>query len=102
MSEYILSSASGKTRVHLENLSARVIRPILDEAGIAWHGWYSLRRGAATALTSVDSALAAKTMLRHSNIQTTNAHYIKDDAEGARRAAAKVDALFQNSNAVPN
>jgi integrase len=101
-SEYILSSASGKKRVHLENLSARVIRPILDEAGIVWHGWYSLRRGAATALTSVDSALAAKTMLRHSNIQTTNAHYIKDDAEGARRAAARVDALFQNSNAVPN
>jgi len=100
--EYILSSASGKRRVHLENLSARVIRPILDKAGIVWHGWYSLRRGAATALTSVDSALAAKTMLRHSNIQTTNAHYIKDDAPGARRAAAKVDALFQNSNAVPN
>ena len=60
-----------------------------------WHGWYALRRGAATLATSVESVMAAKSLLRHSNVQTTGQYYIKSVPEEALRAVEKMDALFQ-------
>jgi hypothetical protein len=69
----------------------------------AWHGWYGLRRGLATLTTSLDSQLAAKSLLRHSNVQTAQQFYIKSVPADALRAVEKMDALFQKSaNAVPN
>jgi integrase len=71
------------------------MRPALRKAGIDLHGgWYALRRGLATVATQVDSALAAKGLLRHTNIATTEQYYIKDVPEEAIRAAEKIDALF--------
>jgi hypothetical protein len=56
--------------------------PTLRKAGIAWHGWYSLRRGVATAVTALSTdSLAAKGLLRHSSVSTTERHYIKDVPE---------------------
>lgn len=89
----ILSGPTGKP-VSLNNLAKRVVIPALREAKIEWHGWYALRRGLATLATRVDSALAAKGLLRHSNIATTQQHYIKDVPEEAMRAVEKIDALF--------
>lgn len=60
-----------------------------------WRGWYPCRRGLGTLATSLQSPLAAKTLLRHRNIAVTEAHYIKDVPEDAQRAAEKIDALFQ-------
>ena len=106
--DYVLSSARGACinnkgklvgeRCHLENLSARVIQPALQKEGINWKGFYCLRRGAATTVTSLDTPLAAMTLLRHKNIATTMKHYIKDSASDARRGAEKVNALFQTSS----
>jgi hypothetical protein len=59
------------------------------------------RRGLATTATSVETPLAAKSLLRHTNIQTTVAHYIKSvpaEAVEAVRAMDKINALFDNQN----
>jgi integrase len=39
--------------------------------------------------------MAAKSLLRHSNVQTTGQYYIKSVPEEALRAVEKMDALFQ-------
>jgi integrase len=118
---FILASPLGKP-VDLHNLAARVVVPALarcakcgeekDEHDTAdhefkplpeWHGWYALRRGLATLATSIDSQLAAKSLLRHSSVQTTQQFYIKSVPEDALRAVKTMDALFQKSaTAVPN
>jgi hypothetical protein len=52
----------------------------------------------------VDSQLAAKSLLRHSNIATTQTHYIKSVDSDALRAVEKIDSLFQKGamGVVPN
>jgi integrase len=121
-SGFILSSPTGKA-VDLQNLAFRIVRPALAKCAKCreaktkhnagghefvplpeWHGWYGLRRGLATLAASVDSQLAAKSLLRHSNVQTTQQFYIKSVPADALRAIEKMDALFQNaaSNSVPN
>jgi integrase len=110
ISEYMLTSAVGRP-VDLHNFASRVIRPALAKCAVCreekhkangheyrpvveWRGFYALRRGCATLATSLDSALAAKGFLRHSNIATTSQYYIKDVSEDTARAAQKIDALF--------
>jgi hypothetical protein len=58
----------------------------------------ALRRGLATTTTSVDSQLAAKSLLRHASIQTTAQHYIKSVPAEAVRAVDKINSLFDNTN----
>jgi integrase len=111
-SEYILTSALGKP-VDLHNLASRVIRPALAKCATcrkakhpvngheyqpfgSWRGFYALRRGCATLATSLDSPLAAKSLLRHSNVQTTAQYYIKSVADDAVRASQKMNALFEH------
>jgi integrase len=120
-SEYILTSPAGKP-ADLRNLAYRVIVPRLlrcaecdkekkghDEQADhafqqlpAWRGWYALRRGCATLVTTLDSAIAAKGMLRHTDLSTTSKHYIKDVPAETLRAAERMDALFQRSTSAPN
>jgi integrase len=120
-SGYILASPLGQP-ADLHNLAARVVIPALARCAEcrkekkghganghgfkplpAWHGWYALRRGLATLATSLDSQLAAKSLLRHSNVQTTQQFYIKSVPADAVRAVEKMDALFQKSgNSAPN
>ncbi len=63
-----------------------------------WRGFYSARRGIATAFADVDNALAAKSHLRHSNVSTTTAHYVKSVDVAAVRAVDKINELFDNAN----
>lgn len=120
-SGYILASPLGRP-VDLHNLAARVVIPALPGCAEChkireghgtdghefkplpeWHGWYALRRGLATLATSLDSQLAAKSLLRHSSVQTTQQFYIKSVPADALRAVEKMDALFQKStNLAPN
>jgi hypothetical protein len=68
-----------------------------------WIGWYGFRRGLATLASSVDSRMAAKSLLRNPNIASTDAFYIKSVPADAMRAVATIDALFKKSAlAVPN
>ena len=120
-SGYILASPLGKP-LDLHNLAARVVVPALARCAECsenqeqhgtnghefrklpeWHGWYGLRRGLATLATSLDSQLAAKSLLRHSNVQTTQQFYIKSVPADAIRVVEKMNALFQKSaNVAPN
>jgi integrase len=74
----ILRGPSGAP-LDLHNLAARVMMPRMRKAGIPWHGWYALRRGIATTIAGMSKdAFAAKGLLRHSSVSTTERHYIKD------------------------
>jgi integrase len=92
----ILRSALGKP-LNLDNLAKRKVRPILEEAGLKWHGWYALRRGIATLVSSVEKdAMAAKGLLRHASVVTTQKHYIKEVPEITQKAMEKVEVLCTN------
>lgn len=88
--------------LNLDNLSKRILSPILKAAEIDWYGWYALRRGASTTLTSLsrDSGMASMGLLRHSSIATTQAHYIKDVPENTLAAMERLEAMFSECSAV--
>ncbi|MBZ5550539.1 MAG: site-specific integrase [Acidobacteriia bacterium] len=71
--------AAGKgTPLHLDNLARRVIKPLLEKAGIEWHGWHAFRRGLATTLQRQGVTIkTAQAILRHADYETTANHYIK-------------------------
>jgi integrase len=123
MGEFILAGPSGKP-LNLSNLAKREVRPglkrcatchlredehggtyhpfKLDQSLPAWKGWYSARRGAGTMATEVskDNGLAAKSLLRHSNIATAQVHYIKSVPAEAVRASQMVNARMMAALAV--
>lgn len=97
----VLRGPSGKP-LNLDNLARREIRPLLSAAGLAWHGYYMLRRGIATLLRSVEKdSMAAKGLLRHSSVATTERHYIKDVPEITQNAMKKVEALCTERATTP-
>jgi hypothetical protein len=74
----ILRGPSGKP-LNLDNLSKRVVSPLLKAVGREWHGWYSLRRGVATTLAGLTrDGMASKGLLCHTNLATTTRRYVKD------------------------
>jgi integrase len=90
----ILRGPSGKP-MNLDNLSKRVVSPLLKAAGREWHGWYSLRRGVATALAGLTrDGMASKGLLRHTNLATTTRHYVKDVPENTLSAMNQLESLF--------
>ena len=96
----ILRGSYGKP-LDLHNLANRVVIPTLQKANIAWHGWYALRRGVGTAVTALSKgSLAAKGLLRHSSVSTTERHYIKDVPENTLEAMKQLEALC-NERAKP-
>lgn len=111
----ILRGPSGKP-LDLHNLANRVVIPTLDACAECkqgesehanadhayrrddrlphWHGWYSLRRGVATAVSALSKdSLAAKGLLRHSSVSTTQRHYIKDVPETTLEAMKLLETL---------
>jgi integrase len=89
----ILRAPSGKP-LDLHNLGNRVVIPILRKVGIAWQGWYALRRGVATAVTALSTdSLAAKGLQRHSSVSTTEGHCIKDVPESTLQAMKRLETL---------
>jgi hypothetical protein len=71
---YILTGESGHRPVVLDNLSKRTIRQTLEKAGIAWNGFYSLRRR----MESKSSETAAKALGNSRDV--CDRHYIKPQA----------------------
>ena len=88
----------------LNMLAKRVIRPALrnpknyrdlEAKPLEWQGFYSLRRGIATQLTAITrDLLVAKGLLRHSGLNTTLLHYIKDVPEVTANGMARIEQLF--------
>jgi integrase len=87
----ILRGKKGKP-LHLDNLAKRQIVPALKAKAIDWRGYYAFRRGIGTRATAeTKDPLAAKGLLRHSNVATTQAHYIKDVPENTRVAMQLIE-----------
>jgi hypothetical protein len=96
----------------LNMLAKRVIRPALRNRKnyrdgesknwkpLEWQGFYSLRRGIGTKLTAMTrDPMAAKGLLRHSSVNTTLKHYIKDVPEVTANGMAQVEELFSELDA---
>ena len=97
----ILRGTRGKP-LNLDNLSRRVIKPALDEAGIAWHGFRPNRTGISTIATALakDNGLAAKGLLRHSTLATTDRNYIQTVPAETQAAMAELERQFAKCDAV--
>ena len=93
--------------LELNMLAKQVMRPALrnrenyrDPQAKNWkplerRGFYSLRRGIATQLTAITrDPMAAKGLLRHSSVNTTLAHDIKEVPEVTANGMAQVEQLF--------
>jgi hypothetical protein len=76
--------------MNLEALAAVVIRPLLEQANLCWHGWHAFRRGLATNLHRLGvSDKVIQQILRHANVSTTMNIYVKTvsaDAANAMKA----------------
>jgi integrase len=100
----ILRSVMGKS-LDLNMLAKRTIMPALrnpenyptpDAKKLIWHGYYAFRRGIATLTSSVSrDPMAAKGLLRHTSVNTTLNHYIKDVPEVTENAMSLVEELFK-------
>ena len=81
----------------LDNLANRVIKPSLRRAGLEWHGWHGFRRGLATNLYRLgvlDKVI--QTILRHSNLVTTQNSYIKAVTADAVVAMQSLERICTN------
>jgi integrase len=98
----ILRGPSGAP-LDLHNLAARVVIPMMRKSGIPWHGWFALRRGIATTVAGMSKdAFAAKGLLRHSSVTTTERHYIKDVPANTLNAMKLLEALCKGTDRTPN
>ena len=93
------SQRAKREAMNLDNLSKRVVLPLLKAAGLEWHGWYSLRRGVSTTLAGLTrDAMASKGLLRHTNLATTTRHYVKDVPENTLSAMNQLESLFSDKH----
>lgn len=100
----ILRGVLGKP-LNLDMIAKRVIMPALrtpenysspDAKKLSWHGYYAFPPGIATLTSSVSrDPMAAKGLLRHSSVNTTLTHYIKDVPEVTENAMGLVEELFK-------
>ncbi len=84
---WIFSGEKMGRPLHLDNLSRRVIKPILKSR---WKGWHAFRRGLATNLYDLGvPAEVAQLILRHANVSTTREHYLVLESRGKSAAAMR-------------
>jgi integrase len=91
---YIFHGNTGEP-LDLENFAQRDIKPVLEAAGIEWHGYHAFRRGLASVLHELGTAeLTIKHILRHSDSDVTRKHYIKTSVETNRKALELVEKKY--------
>jgi site-specific recombinase XerD len=74
----LVFQSTAQTRLNLNNLANRVIRPTLVKAGLQWQGWHAFRRGLATNLNRLGIAdRTVQAILRHADLSTTRNSYAK-------------------------
>jgi integrase len=78
----------------LQNLARRVIKPLIGDAWVEWHGF---RRGLGTRLYYADTdAKTVQAILRHANVSTTMAHYMIADPTEKVAAMRKLDGVLDS------
>jgi len=97
----ILRGNKGKP-LNLDNLSRRVIKPALEAAGIPWKDAYRAnRRSVSTTATALakDNGLAAKGLLRHATLATTDRNYIQTVPAETLAAMSELERQFAECDA---
>jgi integrase len=81
----------------------RAMKDVLRRAGITWHGWHGFRRGLASNLNrlGVDDSVIQR-FLRHSNVATTQNHYIKTASPDAISAMKQFSKALMCSTCAPD
>lgn len=86
--DYIFSGEKKGFALQLDNLTKRIIEPIL---GDRWHGWHAFRRGLATNLYGLRvPPKVIQRILRHAAVETTNRHYVIIDAAESEAAMKRL------------
>jgi integrase len=85
----------------LDNLAARVIKPMFKANGLTWKGWHAYRRGLATNLHELgvpDKVIQA--ILRHEDVSTTQRSYIKTVPQVVTNAMKQLEARIARAAVV--
>jgi integrase len=99
-SEWVFPNRS-KNPMEMGGYCKRVIVPILKKKGIKWHGLYAGRRSAATLLVQLTgNAVASQYVLRHKNLATTTAFYVKPVQTAAVEGMKLVEETLANRKAL--
>jgi integrase len=81
--------------LRLENVLRRWMKPALAKAGIRWRGWHALRRGLGTNLNTLGvDGRTIQAILRHSDLATTMAFYVKPVPKQSQAAMKKIQRAF--------
>ena len=92
---WIFEGVTGKPLV-LANIVRREIKPALRKAGLLWRGWHGFRRGLASNLYRLGvTDMVIQRILRHSNVATTQAHYVKTADSDSKAAMKKLERAFR-------
>ena len=99
---FVFAGPSGHPR-DLATMGTKIIRPALRGSGVDWHGWHAFRRGLATNLHRIGvPARTIQAILRHSNVSTTLAFYVKTSGADAVAAMERLERELGNDWATPN
>jgi integrase len=83
------------TPLNLNNLLNRQILPALKSAGLEWHGFHAFRRALATNLHKLGvKSEDIQRILRHSDVATTQKHYILVNADDSKRELEKLESVM--------
>ena len=81
--------------MNMDQMTADVIVPAMQKAGLEWHGWHAFRRGLATNLRELGVRIEdASAILRHANTSITLDFYAKPRQEFTQAAMAKLADAF--------
>jgi integrase len=93
---YIFAGPKGAP-LNLANLVRRVIKESLKDSGVEWQGWHAFRRGLATNLYRLGvPERTIQAIMRHANIATTLAFYVKPVSSDSHAAMAKMEKALGN------
>jgi integrase len=94
-SGFIFEGRTGRPLV-LANVLRRDIKPALDKAKVAWHGWHAFRRGVGSILYELGTPdKVIQDVLRHANVTTTQTYYIKTASPASVAAMRKLEKAFK-------
>jgi integrase len=82
--------------IHLHNLVSRKISPVLEHAGIEWHGFHAFRRGLDTTLKDLGVDHSTRVdIMRHTPKNVTDRHYGKASLKRMRAALERVERKYK-------
>jgi len=86
--------------IQMGSVQRQIVR-ILEPKKIKWHGLYAGRRAAATLLVQLTgNAVASQYVLRHKNLATTTAFYVKPVRDAALDGLQQVEDLLKQRKAL--